>query len=98
MTRFSFDATSKTLTCAPSGRMDSATSPALDLEEQVGGQAPLAVIVDLGKVGYVSSAFLRTCVATAKKLPAGGFRVTRTSPALKQIFLIAGLDKLFPVE
>ena len=104
MVEFEFDAGSPCLVCRFDGRMDGAVSQEAQaaVEEKVMGLLStwperLSVVFDVEKVTFVSSAFLRLCMAVAQKVGASRFSVRATNPGLKKIFLVAGLDKLFPV-
>ncbi len=52
---------------------------------------------DLSKVHFVASAFLRICLATARQLPNGSFRIASCKPEIKRIFSIAGMDKVIDI-
>ncbi len=76
------------------GRMDTATCAGV--EKELDGQIEKAegtVVFDLGSVDFVSSAFLRICIATAKKKGAGNLKVANAAPSIKKVFKIAGLDQ-----
>lgn len=104
MVDFEFDAGETRLLCRFDGRMDGAASA--QLQGEVDGRlAPLlsaqpeklSVAFDVEKVTFVSSAYLRICMSVAQRLGPGRFSVRGTNPALKKIFLVAGLDNAFPV-
>lgn len=93
----------KVLRCVFSGRMDTPASAAdgAAVEARLagllpGGAAALEVVFDLEKVDYVTSAFFRVCSAVARQVP-GRFSVARSTPAVKKVFHVAGLDSVFPV-
>jgi len=54
---------------------------------------PLRAVFDLKDVNYVSSAFFRICLGTAKQVRQGNFRITNAQPAVTQLFKIAGMDE-----
>ncbi|MBK9966989.1 MAG: STAS domain-containing protein [Holophagales bacterium] len=104
MAEFEFDAGETRLLCRFDGRMDGAASAQLqtEVEERL---APLlaahpeklSVTFDVEKVTFVSSAYLRICMSVAQRVGSGRFSVRGTNPALKKIFLVAGLDNAFQV-
>ena len=104
MIKFEFDETTAHLVCRFEGRMDTAVNAEAQavVEERVNAllatqPEKLTVVFDLEKVTYVSSAYLRICILVAKRVGAGRFSVRGTSPTLKKIFLVAGLDNVFAV-
>jgi len=83
---------------APVGRLD--TDSATDLELAL--QDLMAIdarhfVIDLGRIGYVSSAGLRVLLMTAKQLEGGkgSMRLCALNPQVKQVFDVAGFSKLF---
>ena len=106
MVSFDLDPAAARLTCRFSPRMDAATSAVDDpavatrLEEALSGPGggELRVVFDLSGVEFVASAFLRICMATARRLEGARFSVVSTSPGLRKLFAVAGLDGAFPVE
>ena len=82
------------------GRLDSATSPAVEsalvtlLES-----GENRVVLDLSAVDYVSSAGLRVLLKAAKHLSGRGALVLcGLQPPVQQLLQLAGLDKLFVSE
>jgi stage II sporulation protein AA (anti-sigma F factor antagonist) len=76
-------------------RMDTATCSVI--EGDVIGQLDKArspVVFNIGKVDFVSSAFLRICIMAAKRAADGNFHVKNAAPHIKKVFKIAGIDKL----
>ncbi|MFA6294594.1 MAG: STAS domain-containing protein [Victivallales bacterium] len=51
------------------------------------------IVFDIGKVDFVSSAFLRICIMAAKKKGTGNFHVANAAPQIKKVFKIAGMDQ-----
>ncbi|MBN1338674.1 MAG: STAS domain-containing protein [Bacteroidales bacterium] len=58
----------------------------------------LRIAFDLEQVDYIASSFIRICVATAKQMSPGNFRIINTSPLIKKTFKIAGLDEVLNVS
>jgi hypothetical protein len=56
-------------------------------------------VLDLSKIGYVSSAGLRVLLMLAKQLDGGrgSLRLAGLNPQVKQVFDIAGFSKLFSI-
>ena len=105
MVEYVLDEATATFRAFFSGRLDATASEGMakDLEQRLqafsghcGSSGP-GVIFDLGQVSYVSSAFLRICVSTAKQAGVGHFSVENSSPDVKRIFKIAGLDETLKV-
>ena len=55
------------------------------------------IVFDMARVAYVSSMFLRVCQIVARGLSPCAFSMTNTTPPIKKIFKIAGLDLLLQV-
>lgn len=104
MVTSNYDATGHTLTFLFSGSMDTlqsnadagAVSAALDKaapKTTAPMDKPLRAVFDLKDVDYVSSAFFRICLGTAKQVRKGNFKITNARPAITQLFKIAGMDE-----
>lgn len=50
------------------------------------------IVYDLGRVEFVSSAFLRLCVLAQRRAGGAGFRIVNVDPVVKRVFKVAGLD------
>lgn len=114
MTKCNFDPETNILTCVFSGRMDGPASEdgnRMIREElkEVGkreaadtDQAPalagLKIVFDLKGVDYVSSVFFRICIAMSREVKKGNFSVSNTSPFVKKIFKMAGLEEILNVS
>lgn len=57
-----------------------------------------AVIFDLEQLNYISSAFLRVCLAVCKKVGTDKFSCINVRPSIKKVFSIAGFDKIMNIE
>ncbi|MGA9335326.1 MAG: STAS domain-containing protein [Rudaea sp.] len=80
------------------GRLDTETAADVELAFADLLAAGAAVfVVDLSGIGYVSSAGLRVLLALAKKLDGGKghLYLCGLSPAVRQVFDVAGFSKLF---
>ena len=77
------------------GKLDTATCQEMEpelREKLADGNA--TVVFDLATVDFISSSILRLCVLAYQKASAGGFRVINVSPAIKKVFMIAGMDAM----
>jgi len=82
------------------GRLDTDTSADLELAVQdLLAAGARDFLIDLGEVSYVSSAGLRVLLALAKQLEGsrGRLRLCALSPAVYQVFEVAGFSKLFAI-
>lgn len=83
-----------------SGRMDAVTAPEFErgcLEITDGGEKLL--VVDLAGLEYISSAGLRSIIASAKKMkPAGASMVfCGLSGMVEEVFQVSGLQAMFTI-
>ena len=83
-----------------SGRLDTETAVDVELALQdllAAGERHF--LVDLGGIGYVSSAGLRVLLGLAKQLDGGKgtLKLCGLNPAVKQVFEVAGFSKLFTI-
>lgn len=86
---------------APAGRIDTTTSPLLDdeLKRVVDGGAR-DLVVDFGRVDYISSAGLRVLLVLAKRLRSerGRLVLCGLNGPVWQVFDLAGFLPLFTIE
>lgn len=83
------------------GRMDAVTAP--DFESQCGQaieSGERSLVVDLGGLEYISSAGLRSILATAKKLKAndGKIAFANLTGMVEEVFSISGFMAMFSVH
>ncbi len=79
------------------GRLDASSS--VDIEQKLLALVNEgAVIADMEKVNYISSAGLRLLLKAAKLAKAAGFRfvVCALQPAVREAFEISGFNKIIP--
>ena len=114
MTKCNFDSETNILTCAFSGRMDGTASEEgnriiqeelkeigereADGTDQAPALAGLKIVFDLKEIDYVSSGFLRLCITLSREVEKGNFSVSNTSPFVKKIFKMAGLEEILNVS
>jgi anti-anti-sigma factor len=82
------------------GRIDAVTAP--EFENYLSGlisQGELIFIVNLGSLEYISSAGLRSILATAKKLKAeqGDIKFTNLQGPVEEVFKISGFYSIFKI-
>jgi anti-sigma B factor antagonist len=84
-------------TIALRGRFDASQEPrALEVFGQMAG----ALTVDFADLRYVSSAGLGVLFATQKRLADRGheMRIVNVSPHIREVFALAGFDRIFRME
>ena len=88
-----------TLTVAVEGRVDTTTSPELEetLKSSLDGITEL--VIDLGKLDYISSAGLRVLLSAQKVMnKQGSMVISNVSPEVKEIFDVTGFTDILTIE
>lgn len=109
MLEFNFNPEEKVLTCIFTGRLDTIISNQISAEmeskfrslSESDDSNPLldfSLIFDLEKVNFISSSFIRLCVAGKKQIREGSFCILNADPFIKKTFKIAGLDEILDVR
>ncbi|TRZ70305.1 MAG: anti-sigma factor antagonist [Bacteroidetes bacterium] len=109
MLEFDFNHNERILTCLFKGRLDTILciqiSPELEskyisLCENEDKEALLdfALVFDLREVSFISSSFIRLCLAGKKRVKEGNFSILNSDPFIMKTFKIAGLDEILSVE
>ncbi len=82
------------LTISVSGRVDTVTSPELELGLKFGDAK--CVVLDIGNVTYMSSAGLRLLLSAHKTMLGNGgeFLVANVQPAVKEVLDITGFSDI----
>ena len=81
------------------GRLDTNTSPELEakINEVIGNANKL--IIDLGKLEYISSAGLRVLLGATQAMEGKGEMVVRNvTTAVREVFDLTGFSRLFTIE
>ena len=82
-----------------SGRVDSSTAPQLDQAlKQILKEGRYRIVIDLSGTDFMSSAGLRTMIATLKetrRFNRGDLRIAGMQTKVKKAFELAGFDELF---
>jgi anti-sigma B factor antagonist len=85
---------------ALSGRLDTETASDLELALQdLQADGARHFVIDLGDIGYVSSAGLRVLLALAKQLDGGrgSLKLCALNEAVRQVFDVAGFSRMFAI-
>ena len=88
-----------TLTVALQGRLDTTTAP--DLEKALKGdlEGIDALVLDLEKLDYISSAGLRVLLSAHKQMSKrGGMKVTHVNEMVMEVFEVTGFSDILTVE
>jgi anti-sigma B factor antagonist len=81
--------------CHFEGRLDTAKCQEFEAQVQAALQATQApVVFDLAGVDYISSAFLRLCLAAYKQVGPGRFSIVNVQPMVKKVLMISNLAGL----
>ncbi len=87
------------LIVAPSGRLDSASSPVLEgrLKQKIGSGEARALLLDLAGLAYMSSAGMRVLMLAARSSKSEGvaFALCGVRPEVNQILAMSGMDRLY---
>lgn len=77
------------------GRLGANECPLIEDElEKHLADIPQSVVFDLKEADFVSSAFLRVCIRTGKRLETGRLSITNASPLIKEVLMAAGFDRV----
>ena len=86
------------VTIALEGRLDTNTAPQLEAEIQ-GVSENAALVIDLEKLEYVSSAGLRVLLFAQKKVAMeGSLKLIHLCEAVTEIFEVTGFIDIFTIE
>lgn len=88
------------LVIAPEGRIDSASSAIFDRHLAAAiERGDTQLVLDLGRLDYISSTGLSAFLAAAKKIRAAGGRMALCglNNRIKQVFEMSGFLRLFPI-
>jgi len=89
-----------TLVVLVSGRLDAITAAEFDAQCQIWlDKGDTRVVVDLGKLEYISSAGLRSILSAAKKLKGvqGELRFSGLTGMVEEVFNVSGFTAMFKV-
>lgn len=87
------------ITLIPEGRLDTVTAPQLEAELEKILPDAKALVLDMEKLEYISSAGLRVILKTQKALQAGGgLKLTNVSESVREVFDITGFSDFLAIE
>ena len=87
------------LTLAVEGRLDTMTAPELEAELKASLDAAESLILDFGKLDYISSAGLRVLLSAHKVMSAkGGMKVTNVNEIVQEVFDVTGFADILTIE
>ena len=87
------------LTIALEGRLDTTTAPELEKELKDGMTHADALILDFGKLDYISSAGLRVLLSAHKVMnKKGGMKVTNVNEMVREVFDVTGFADILDFE
>ena len=87
------------LTIALEGRLDTTTAPELEAELNASLDGVTALVFDLAKLEYISSAGLRVLLAAQKKMNAlGTMVVTNVCEDIMEVFEVTGFSDILTIE
>jgi len=94
-----FKKTDAKLECEFKGKLDTIKSQLIEKEIEAAIQPEITDIVfNLEGVEYISSSFLRICIATLQRVGKGHFAIKNASPSVWKVFEIANLANLLSLE
>lgn len=88
-----------TLTLALEGRLDTTTAPELEQVIRAELDKADALVLDFGKLEYISSAGLRVLLSAHKAMAKkGGMKVTHVNEMVMEVFEVTGFSDILTVE
>ena len=83
----------------PVGRLDTVTSPELSAAIDSDIDKITSLIIDFGKLDYISSAGLRVLLTAQKKMNGkGSMKVTNVNEIVSEIFEVTGFSEILTIE
>lgn len=81
------------------GKLDTITSPDLDVQVQESLDSVQELVFDFKKLKYISSAGLRVLLNTQQSMPEGGvMKITDVDPLIMDIFDATGFSEILIIE
>ena len=88
-----------TLTITMEGRLDTVTTPDLEMELKSQLEGVTELILDFGGVGFISSAGLRTILWAQKQIPdKNGVTLKNVNENVREVFELTGLNDILNIE
>lgn len=89
----------QSLTIALEGRLDTTTAPQLEAELKSCLSGVEALVMDMEKLDYISSAGLRVLLAAQKQMAKQGeMKVIHVSESIMEIFEVTGFSDILTIE
>lgn len=103
MVTFNHNPDEKETTAVFTGRLDTLAAQTLgdiirDNLPAKEGASGVKIKFDMKDVDYISSSFIRICVATAKQAGSGHFSMVNCQPFIKKTFNLSGLEDVLNVS
>lgn len=87
------------LEIALEGRLDTMTAPELEVELNNSLQNADSLVLDFGKLEYISSAGLRVLLSAHKAMSnKGGMKVTNVNEIVREVFEVTGFADILTIE
>ena len=81
------------------GRLDTVTAPELEQEIKNVPDGVTELIIDFGKLSYISSAGLRVLLSAHKMMmKKGGMKVTHANEMVMEVFEVTGFSDILTIE
>lgn len=88
-----------TLTIALEGRLDTTTAPELERELNASLSEAEALVLDMEKLEYISSAGLRVLLSAQKKMSGKkGMKVIHVNETVSEVFEVTGFSDILTIE
>ena len=89
----------KTLNVALEGRLDTVTAPELEASLREDIEKADNLVLDFGKLEYISSAGLRVLLSAHKSMAGkGGMKVTNVNEIVNEVFEVTGFSDILTIE
>ena len=89
----------KTLNVALEGRLDTVTAPELEASLREDLEKVDNLVLDFGKLEYISSAGLRVLLSAHKSMAGkGGMKVTNVNEIVNEVFEVTGFSDILTIE
>ena len=89
----------KTLNVALEGRLDTVTAPELEASLREDLEKADNLVLDFGKLEYISSAGLRVLLYAHKSMAGkGGMKVTNVNEIVNEVFEVTGFSDILTIE
>ncbi|MBQ7183366.1 MAG: STAS domain-containing protein [Clostridia bacterium] len=87
-----------TLEIALEGRLDTMTAPELEAELKASMDGADKLVLDFGKLDYISSAGLRVLLSAHKAMSSkGGMKVTHVNEVVQEVFDVTGFCDILTI-